>query len=771
MGLVVTVVAMGALGLGLAVISGRIYRDHAIDNERHALGELLRSRLHEVRARAEHEAQVLARTLGHPSDGLAVSAARQRDHYKKMFAQLSLYRPMFADGSPVVGLFAYDLNRQLLAGYDAAGPVVQAGHWQTSCEHLTVVASGRGKPVSTDCLADNRWYHSVSVSITDQPPAHLQLVVDAAHGLAQLEATIGLPLRLNLPDGSIGYESSRWPDAGAMSSALIAAHDLGVDAYDGGSLIIEIAKDGTALYAKLAQVRDAVFFAAAAVTLLFVLIALALLEKTAISPLRALTGQMRRLRQDESQLGKRVEVMGNAEVAEVAQGFNEMTAKIEKLYENLEHMAFTDPLTQLPNRSLFQERLEQAIAHAQREHQTFALFIMDLDRFKEINDTLGHHIGDLLLQQVAVRLRGKLREIDTLARMGGDEFAVLLPAVTAKQADMAARMLLQSLRTPFVVEGSQLDVRTSVGVALYPDHGVDVNLLTQRADVAMYAAKQSGSGHTFYDEQMDRNHPALLTLMGELRQAVEQEQFVLYFQPKIGLGGNHVVGVEALVRWRHPSGRLIMPETFIPLLEQTGLIRSLTGWVINEALRVGRELRSEGFALPIAVNISARDLQNSCLVEELGEQLAAHQADAHWLELEITESAVMADVEGAVEVLTRLATMGFILVIDDFGTGHSSLAYLKRLPVHIVKIDKSFVHGMARDTNDAAIVYTSIELTHNLGLQVVAEGVDDETVLARLRTHGCDAVQGLYLSRPLSHEELTDWLVKSSWGLPTRLAS
>jgi diguanylate cyclase (GGDEF)-like protein len=556
-----------------------------------------------------------------------------------------------------------------------------------------------------------------------------------------------------------------------MSSALIAAHDLGVDAYDGGSLIIEIAKDGTALYAKLAQIRDAVFFAAAAVTLLFVLIALALLEKTAISPLRALTGQMRRLRQDESQLGKRVEVMGNAEVAEVAQGFNEMTAKIEKLYENLEHMAFTDPLTQLPNRSLFQERLEQAIAHAQREHQTFALFIMDLDRFKEINDTLGHHIGDLLLQQVAVRLRGKLREIDTLARMGGDEFAVLLPAVTAKQADMAARMLLQSLRTPFVVEGNQLDVRTSIGVALYPDHGVDVNLLTQRADVAMYAAKQSGSGHTFYDEQMDRHHPALLTLMGELRQAVEQEQFVLYFQPKIGLGGNHVVGVEALVRWRHPSGRLIMPETFIPLLEQTGLIRSLTGWVINEALRVGRELRSEGFALPIAVNISARDLQNSCLVEELGEQLAAHQADAHWLELEITESAVMADVEGAVEVLTRLATMGFILVIDDFGTGHSSLAYLKRLPVHIVKIDKSFVHGMARDTNDAAIVYTSIELTHNLGLQVVAEGVDDETVLARLRTHGCDAVQGLYLSRPLSHEELTDWLVKSSWGLPTRLAS
>jgi diguanylate cyclase (GGDEF)-like protein len=596
----------------------------------------------------------------------------------------------------------------------------------------------------------------------------LELSFDAASNVRTLEALVGLPLRLVASDAVV-YQSESWPQGEHALNALIVS--LPLDAPGDKTLVIQTAKDESGFYGRLEQTRYAVYFAAAAVTLLFVLIAIAFLEHIAVGPLRRLVDQLRDVQSDESQLGSRISTEGNADTAELAGRFNAMTAKLEELYVQLDRMAYTDPLTQLPNRTFFQSRLRQAVAQAQQENRTFALFIMDLDRFKEINDTLGHHVGDILLQQVAIRLRDKLRDSDTLARMGGDEFAVLLPTVTAKQADMAARMLVQSLRSPFIVESHQLDVGVSIGVALYPDHGVDANTLIQRADVAMYAAKQSGCGQLFYDPQMDRHHPAQLTLMGELRHAVEQEQFILYYQPKIGLKTNRIVGVEALVRWRHPSGNLIMPEAFIPLLEQTGLIRGLTGWVTHEALRMASELRRLGFELPVAVNVSARDLQNNGLAEQLAEQLAAHQATADWLELEITESAVMSDVSGARDLLDELASMGFKLVIDDFGTGYSSLGYLKRLPVNAVKIDKSFVMGMARDENDAAIVYTSIDLSHNLGLQVVAEGVDDEGVLMRLRTRGCDAVQGMYLSRPLPAEELIAWLAKSNWGLPaTRLA-
>ncbi|HEX7044033.1 MAG TPA: EAL domain-containing protein, partial [Burkholderiales bacterium] len=583
------------------------------------------------------------------------------------------------------------------------------------------------------------------------------------------EPALALPLRIVGPDGRALYESPAWPVNGAAKDAFFATHVLAVPGQE--VYVLQAVKNDEILYARIEQTRYAVFLTTAAVTLLFVLIAVAFLEYVVISPLRSLIEQLRAQSRDESQVGRRVEVHMNSDVVELAARFNDMTGRLEHLYENVERMAFTDPLTQLPNRMLMQERLEQAIAAAHGDNRTFALFIMDLDRFKEINDTLGHNVGDLLLQQVAVRLRAKLRESDTIARMGGDEFAVLLPTETAKQADTAARMLLQSLRAPFVIGAHQLDVRVSVGVALYPDHGVDAHTLIQRADIAMYAAKRSSAGHMFYDPHMDRHHPAQLTLMGELRQAVDHEQFVLYYQPKIGLRSNRVVGLEALVRWRHPSGKLIMPETFIPLLEQTGLIRSLTGWVTHEALGMARELREQGFELPIAVNISARDLLNNSLVEDLAEQLGAHDAFAHWLELEITESTVMSDIASAMGLLAQLSGMGFKLVIDDFGTGYSSLAYLKRLPVQAVKIDKSFVMGMVKDENDAAIVYTSIELCHNLGLQVIAEGVDDEAALQRLRAHGCDAAQGIYLSRPLPAPELFEWLEKSSWGLrPQRAA-
>jgi len=773
--LVAIILAMAALGLVLAVITGRIYRDHALNSERTALATQLASVSKTVRERMRLEAIILAEVLRARYPNSATASAQKHDGLEKALTQISRYYDALDPRPSSFEFGVYDSQGVPVARFSPENSTIAPDDgWRQACHAIRTRLrhqGGGGAPLTSDgyCLVGERVYHVVFVSIDESANNVFGIVSDAVHDLAIIENTLGIPIRLSLSSGTRVYESPDWPTGSIEPSFLSASFPLEISGV--GGLVIEAARDQSVLSERLDQTRYAVFFVAAAITLLVVLIALAFIEKVAIAPLRSLLDQLRQMQRDESQLGKRVSVYGNAEARELADSFNTMTARLGRLYENLDRMAFTDSLTQLPNRSLMQDQLEQAVAAARTDGSTFALFMMDLDRFKEINDTLGHPIGDVLLQQVAIRLRSKLRETDFIARMGGDEFAVLMPNVTPKQADMAARMLLQSLRAPFVIESHQLDVHTGIGIALYPDNGVDAQTLIQRADVAMYAAKKGSAGHMFYDPQMDRHHPALLTLMGELRLAVEQEQFILHYQPKIGLKSNRVVGVEALVRWRHPSGKLIMPDTFIPILEQTGLIRSLTGWVTHEALRMARELRQRGFALPIAVNISTRDLLNSGLSEDLAEQIAAHQASAQWLELEITESAVMADVGGAMQLLTQLAGMGFRLVIDDFGTGYSSLAYLKRLPVRTVKIDKSFVIGMAKDENDAAIVYTSIDLAHNLGLQVVAEGVDQEPTLARLRAHGCDAAQGIYLSRPLPAEDLIEWLEKSSWGLKAEAAS
>jgi EAL domain-containing protein (putative c-di-GMP-specific phosphodiesterase class I) len=284
----------------------------------------------------------------------------------------------------------------------------------------------------------------------------------------------------------------------------------------------------------------------------------------------------------------------------------------------------------------------------------------------------------------------------------------------------------------------------------------------------MYSAKHANSGHALYDSKLDQHNPTRLALLGELRHAVEQEQFVLYYQPKVNLKTFQVTGVEALVRWNHPREDLLLPDTFIPLLEQTGMIRSLTPWVLNESLREGQKLQDKGVPITISMNLSVRDLQDPYLADAFAEQLAALQISPRWLELEITESAVMTEPERALEVLTRLSAMGLRIAIDDFGTGYSSLSYLKKLPVNTIKIDKSFVIGMVRDDNDAAIVRTSVDLAHNLKLEVVAEGVENEETLNRLSELGCDTAQGHYISRPLSAEELAQWLQQSSWGLAKR---
>ena len=433
--------------------------------------------------------------------------------------------------------------------------------------------------------------------------------------------------------------------------------------------------------------------------------------------------------------------------------------------ERLGYLAQYDPLTNLPNRNLLHQRLEQAIAFGRQEGKPLALMLMDLDDFKEINDTMGHQSGDLVLQQVGPRLQGALRGCDTVARLGGDEFGVLLPETDEAVATLAAQKLLTALEAPFVIGELAIDARASIGIVSFPKHGEDVDTLMRRADIAMYLAKRSASGYAIYAPNRDSYNPERLTLIADLHRAIDNNELFLAYQPKIDLAAGRVVGVEALSRWQHPKLGLIPPDQFIPMAERTGFIKPLTMWGLDAALNQSRSWPEQGLEIPVAVNVSARTLQDMNLPDRINELLKGHGVTPARLELEITESVIMANPAHALEILTRISHMGVALYIDDFGTGYSSLSYLKKLPVTTIKIDKSFVIHMIASANDATIVRSTIDLAHDLGLKVVAEGVEDSDIWDSLVELGCDVAQGYYMSRPLPAPEMTQWLRKSEWGL------
>ena len=425
----------------------------------------------------------------------------------------------------------------------------------------------------------------------------------------------------------------------------------------------------------------------------------------------------------------------------------------------LRHQALHDTLTDLPNRTSLYQRVSRVTGGVRAFGGLCGLLLIDLDRFKEVNDTLGHDHGDVLLREVADRLRGALRRGDTLARLGGDEFAVLLHDLPDRgaAAELAAR-LLTALERPFVVRGVTVQLEASIGIALCPDHGTDVTTLVQRADVAMYEAKREQAHIRVYDAGRDPYSPARLERLGELRNALAEGELVLHYQPKIAVAGGEVTGVEALVRWQHPRHGLLAPAEFLPLAERTGMMGELTRWVVDAALAQARAWQDRGIEVPIAVNLAAANILDASLPEAVAERLEHYGVPGARLTCELSEHTVMADPRRSGEVLDRLRELGVRLSLDDFGTGHSSLSYLKRLPLDEVKIDRAFVAGIVGDENDALIVRSTIDLARNLGLEVVAEGVEGADVLHRLRSLRCHEAQGFHLSRPLPPEALVEWL-------------
>jgi len=426
--------------------------------------------------------------------------------------------------------------------------------------------------------------------------------------------------------------------------------------------------------------------------------------------------------------------------------------------ERARHLAHYDELTGIPNRAMFNLRLSHALAQAKRSEKPLAVLFIDLDRFKNINDTLGHEAGDLVLKTITARLLGCLRESDTVARLGGDEFVVLIEE-SIRPIDIAgiAEKILAAVAQPIRLEGQEFHVTASIGISTYPDDCEDLQGLMKYADISMYRAKEQGkNNYQFFSSQKNEHTVSRLALESNLRRALERNEFVLHYQPKIDVASGRVTGVEALVRWQRPSKPLLMPLQFIPLAEETGLIVPIGAWVLNTACAQSKALRAQGMAnVRVAVNVSARQLRHENLFQDVARALEEHELDASALELEITESVVIQSPEQAITLLSKLKEMGIRLSIDDFGTGYSSLSYLKRLPIDAVKIDRSFIRDLPDDNDDAVITRAIIAMAHSLKLSVIAEGVETDAQLAFLRQHGCDEMQGYYFSKPVPADQLS----------------
>ncbi|MBC7957143.1 MAG: EAL domain-containing protein [Cytophagales bacterium] len=450
------------------------------------------------------------------------------------------------------------------------------------------------------------------------------------------------------------------------------------------------------------------------------------------------------------------------EIGDLAHAFERMRVNVAGQQEEILKLAYWDSLTGLPNRVQFRNALIEAMAQGAIDKRSVAVVMLDLDRFKHVNDVLGYRFGDLMLKGVAERLSQQaVRNGDLVARLGGDEFAVLLadlePASDLAHTGSVAQRLHQAFGDVMVLEEQTVDMSASFGMAVWPHHAADADTLLSHAEVAMYSAKRRSEGPVLYDPAIDAASSQTLSLLSELRHAVEHHELRLYLQPKLALANGAVVGAESLLRWQHPTRGLVPPMAFIPFAEQTGFIRVLTMWVFEESARMWRVLNEGGMRIVISINLSTRDLLDVELPQKFEALLVKHIVPAEAFCLEITESAIMDDPARAMSTLERLSGLGFRLSIDDFGTGYSSLAYLKRLPVDELKIDKSFVLSMEKDINDARIVRSTIDLAHGLGLTVVAEGVENAQVWDLLRDLSCDEAQGFHMGRPMPSSEFVHW--------------
>ena len=582
---------------------------------------------------------------------------------------------------------------------------------------------------------------------------HVALVVKGEDGRAKVPVS-------TLPPGSLALLQREGVPSGELQTpeGILLARTIRLDSVGGEvqALLLRSVEEVLAPYRQL-QVLLAIITVAG--VMLFA-VGTGLVAQRLTTPLRSLLAATQRLSRGEYDVPLE-HTDRSDEIGNLARSFDHMRRDIAAQQTEVRRLAYWDRLTGLPNRERFREAVVLAIARSTGgavPSYPLAVLTLDLDRFKHVNDVLGYSFGDRLLQAVAERLRQQVPSPDNMvARLGGNEFAVLLRGADAATAHATALRITQSFEEPLAFEDQTVDLSAGIGIACWPGDADDADTLLSRSEIAMYAAKRRLSGAQQYDASFDSASAQTLSLLTELRHAVEHHELRLYLQPKVPLHGQPGRAAEALVRWQHPQRGLVPPMQFIPFAEQTGFVRQLTLWMFEEVARLLADPRTQGLALRVSVNLSTRDLLDPELSTRLADILVRHGVPASAFCLEITESAIMDDPQRAEAMLNRLSEQGFKLSIDDFGTGYSSLAYLKRLPVHELKIDKSFVMGMETGEDDAMIVRSTIDLAHNLGLTVVAEGVETAAILERLRTLACDEAQGYHIARPLPVDDFLAW--------------
>ena len=490
---------------------------------------------------------------------------------------------------------------------------------------------------------------------------------------------------------------------------------------------------------------------------LYSLIIFVFLKKLLFRPLSVLSDSLRS--KDLNIHTVNLRKLGKSEeIRSLIESFLDMHNKVSKREEDLTYQALHDALTSLPNRKLLMQRLHHDMQIANREKNPLSFLMLDLNGFKYVNDTLGHHIGDQLLIQVGSRLKECLRDVDTIARLGGDEFSIILPNVDKKGAAIVATKINQLLEKNFVVSDSALVVGASIGITEFPDDGDDIHALMKQADIAMYKSKKVKSDYEFYSPDDDEYSIQRLSLSNDLRQAIDNKSIDLNFQPKLSVSTGSVIGVEALLRWTHPVYGYIAPEEIIEIAENAALINALTLLIVETTLKAGLQIHKNHPSIGLAINLSVHNLENENFCVDIKNALDLYRFDPNKVTFELTESSMMADPEKSIQMLSKLSGLGVKISVDDFGTGFSSLAYLKKLPVNEMKIDRSFTRDIVIDNNDRVIVQSTIDLAHNLELNVVAEGVENAATLAILKSMNCDICQGYHFSKPLALKDLTIWL-------------
>ncbi len=450
----------------------------------------------------------------------------------------------------------------------------------------------------------------------------------------------------------------------------------------------------------------------------------------------------------------------------------ELRIRADNLEKETAYVSTHDRLTDLPNRALFYDRVERAIISALRlgnQPQGLSILLVEIDNFKDIYDTLGRNSSDLILKQISNRLQGLSLETDGVAKIDGNVFGILLSEMDSSGWDEEfAQQILKAMEAPFLIDRLYVNIHPNVGIVHFPEHGQDVDTLVQRAGVALHIAQKSNKGYALYEQSFDKHTPLRLTLMSELRYAIERDGLELFYQPQVSIQTGEICGAEALLRWNHPIHGFVSPEDFIPMAERNRMIKQLTQWVLHRAFRDCALWYKQGLQLKISVNLSARDLHDPELPDLISGIAVAAGIQPAWIMLEITEGSVMTEPESALVIIKRLNDMGYHFSMDDFGTGYSSLAYLKKLPLTELKIDKSFVMDIIANENDAAIVKATINLAHNLGLKVTAEGVESKAIMDRLTEYGCDIAQGYFLSKPISVLDFNQWVQEADWKIANR---